>query len=77
MMMLFQSELGLSVLNLLGRSADSVYWTPLQKQKTKRIDRRSFVASPIPKSVFSWEREDRLLRESSFVHMSAYLLLMG
>ena len=37
-MMLFQPELGLSVLDLLGRSADSVRWTPLQKQETKRID---------------------------------------
>ena len=37
MMMLFQSKLGLSVLDLLGRSADSVRWTPLQKQETKRI----------------------------------------
>ena len=50
-MMLFQSELGLSVLNLLGRSADSVRWTPLQKQETKRISGGSPVASPMPKSV--------------------------
>ena len=36
-MMLFQLELGLSVLDLLGRSADSGRWTPLQKQETQRI----------------------------------------
>ena len=37
MMMFFQSKLGLSVLDSLGRSTDSVRWTPLQKQETKRI----------------------------------------
>ena len=36
-MMPFQPELGWSMLELLGRSADSVRWTPLQKQETKRI----------------------------------------
>ena len=36
-MMLFQSELGLNVLDLLSRSADSVRWTLLQKQETKRV----------------------------------------
>ena len=61
--MLFQSELGLSVLDLLGRSADSVLWTPLQKQETKRIGGGSPVASPMPKSVLSSGREDQLLRE--------------
>ena len=35
--MLFQPELVLSLMDLLGRSADSVRWTPLQKQETKRI----------------------------------------
>ena len=62
-MMLFQPELGLSVLDLLGRSADSGRWTPLQKQETKRIDRGSPVASPMPKSILSSGREDQLLRE--------------
>ena len=62
-MMLFQSELGLSVLDLLGRSADSGRWTPLQKQETKRIGGDSPVASPMPKSVLSDGREDQLLRE--------------
>ena len=62
-MMLFQSELGLSVLDLLGRSADSVRWTPLQKQETKRIAGGSPVAFPMPKSVLSGGREDQLLRE--------------
>ena len=41
------SELGLP----LGRSAGSRRWTPLQKQETKRIDRGSPVAAPMPKSV--------------------------
>ena len=62
-MMLFQPELGLSVLDLLGRSANSVRWAPLQKQETKKISGGSPVASPMPKSVLSWEREDQLLRE--------------
>ena len=62
-MMLFQPELGLSVLDLLGRSADSIRWTHLQKQETKRISGGSPVASPMPKSVLSAGREDQLLRE--------------
>ena len=37
-MMLFQPELGLSVLDSLGRFADLVRGIPLQKQETKRID---------------------------------------
>ena len=61
--MLFQLELGLNVLDLLGRSIDSVRWTPLQKQETKRIGGGSPVASPMPKSVLSEGREDQLLRE--------------
>ena len=48
---------------LLGRSADSVRWTPLQKQKTKRIGGGFPVASPMPKSILSRGREDQLLRE--------------
>ena len=36
-MMLFQSELGLNVLDLLDRSAISGRWAPLQKQETKMI----------------------------------------
>ena len=62
-MMLFQPELGLSMLDLLGRSADFVRWTPLQKQETKRIGGGSPVASPMPKSVLVEGREDQLLRE--------------
>ena len=62
-MMLFQSELGWSVLGLLGQSGDSVRWTHLQKQETKRIGGGSPVASSIPKSVLSGGREDQLLRE--------------
>ena len=61
--MLFQPELGLSVLDLLGRSADSGRWTPLQKQETKRIGGGSSVTSPMPKSVLSGGKEDQLLRE--------------
>ena len=66
-MMLFQPELGWSVLELLGRSADSGCRAPLQKQETRRIGGGSPVASPIPKSILSGGREDRLLREWSFV----------
>ena len=62
-MMLFQPELGLGVLDLLGRSVDSVRRTPLQKQETKRIGGGSPVASPMPKSVLSSRREYQLLRE--------------
>ena len=54
-MMLFQPELGLSVLDSLGRSVDSVRWTPLQKQQTKRISGGSPVASPMFKSVSSFQ----------------------
>ena len=53
------SELELS----LGRSAGSGRWTPLQKQERKRIDRGSPVAALMPKSVLSYGREYKLLRE--------------
>ena len=52
-MMLFQPELGLSVLDLLGWSADFGRWTPRQKQGTKRIGGGLPVASPMSKSVLS------------------------
>ena len=55
------------MLELLGRSADSGCQAPLQKQETKRIGGGSSVVSPMPKSVLSGGREDRLLREWSFV----------
>ena len=61
--MLFQPELGSSVLDLLCRSTDSVRWTPLQKQEIKRIGEGSSVASPVPKAVLFKGREDQLLRE--------------
>ena len=62
-MMIFKPELGLSVFELLGRSADSGCRAPLQKQETKRIGGGSPVASPMPKSILSGGREDQLLRE--------------
>ena len=62
-MMIFQPELGLSVFELVGRSADSGCRAPLQKQETKRIDGGSPVASPMPKSILSGGREDQLLME--------------
>ena len=62
-MMLFQPELGWSVLELLGQSDDSGCRAPLQKQEKKRIGGGSPVASPMPKSVLSGGREDQLLRE--------------
>ena len=63
LMMLFQPEMGLSMPDLLDRPADSVRWTPLQKQETKRICGGLPVASSMPKSVLSGGREDQLLRE--------------
>ena len=62
-MMLFQSELGWSVLELLDRSVDFGCRASLQKQETTRIDGGLPVASPMPKSVLSGGREDQLLRE--------------
>ena len=62
-MTLFQPELGWSVLELLGRSADSGCRTSLQKQETKRIDEGSLVASLMPKSILSDGKEDQLLKE--------------
>ena len=62
-MIIFQPKLGLSVLDLLGRSVDSVRWTPLQKRETKRIGGGSPVTSPMPMSVLSGGRENQLLRE--------------
>ena len=76
LMMLFQPELGWSVLELLGRSADSIRWTPLQKQETKRIGGSSPVASPMPKLVFSGEVKINCLWNEFSVHKSAYLSLM-
>ena len=55
-MMLFQSELGWSLAELLGRSADSGCRVPLQKQETKRIGWGSPVASLMPKSFLSGEK---------------------
>ena len=63
MMMLFRSELGWSVLELLGRSVVSERWAPLQTQETKRIGGGSPVASLMPNLVLSDGREDQLLRE--------------
>ena len=76
-MTLFQLELDLSVLDLLGRSIDSVRWTPLQKQETKRIGGYSPVASPMPKSVLFGEEKINCLRNEFFVRKSTYLLPMG
>ena len=47
----------------LGQSADSVRWTPLQKQETKMIGGGSPGAALMPKSVLSCGREYQLLRE--------------
>ena len=76
-MMLFQPELGWSVLELLSWSIDFGHQAPLQKQETNRISGGSPVASPMPKSVLSRGREDQLLREQIFCGESAYLSLMG
>ena len=63
LMMLFQLELGWSVLELLSRSAASGLWAPLQKRETKRIGGSSLVPSPMPKSVLFGGREYQLLME--------------
>ena len=55
------------MLDSLSRSVDFGCRTPLQKQETKMISGDSPVASPMLKSVLSGGREDRLLREWSFV----------
>ena len=62
-MMFFQSKLGRSMLELMGRFTDSGCRAPLQKQETNRIGGGSLVASPMPKSVLFDGREDQLLRE--------------
>ena len=72
-MILFQSDLGSSVLDLLGRSTDFVRWTPLQKQETKRISGDSPVASPMSKSVLSGEENINCLGNEFSVRKSAYL----
>ena len=65
------------MLDLLGRSADFVRWTPLQKQETKRIGGGSLVASPMPKSVLFGEEKINCLGNEFSVRMSAYLSPMG
>ena len=62
-MMLFQPDLGWSVLELLGRSAVSGCRAPLRKRETERIGGGSPIPFLMPKSVLSCGREDRLLRE--------------
>ena len=78
MMMLFQPELGLSVLDLLGRSTDSVRWTPSSSAKSRKegIGGGSAVASLMPKSVLFGGREDHYLGNEFSVRKSAYLSLM-
>ena len=76
-MMLFQPKLGLSMHDLLGRSACSRRWTPLQKQETNSIDEGSPVAAPIPKSVLSGGRKFNCLGNEFSVCITAYLSLMG
>ena len=76
-MMLFQPELGLNVLDLLGRSAVSGHWALLQKQETKRIDG----ARPLPlrclSQFFPGEEKTNCLGNEFSVRMSTYLSLMG
>ena len=63
LMMFFQSELGLSLLELLDRSVDSGCRAPLQKQETKRIGEGSPVASSMPKLILFGGGKDQLFRE--------------
>ena len=46
-------SMGRSVLGSMGRFAGSVRCAPLQRQETKRIDKGSPVAAPMPKLVLS------------------------
>ena len=62
---------------LLGRSVDSVRWTPLQKRETKRIGGGSPVASSMPKSVLSGEEKINCSGNEFFGRKSVYLLRMG
>ena len=59
----FSTGTGLERAKLLGRSAGSGRWTPLQKQETIKIGGGSPVAASMPKSVLSCGREYQLLRE--------------
>ena len=76
-MMLFQSELGWSVLELLGRSTDSGCRDPLKKQETKRIGGGSPVASLILSTFFPMEEKINCLGNEFSVCKSTYLSLMG
>ena len=76
-MMLFQLKLGLSMLDLLGLSADSVRWIPLQKKETKRIGGGSPIASPSLSQFFPGEEKINCLGNEFSMRMSAYLSPMG
>ena len=62
LMMLFQSELGSSV--LVAGPIRCLWTSGSSTKKRKKRDRRgSPVASPMPKSVLSCGKEDQILRE--------------
>ena len=72
-MMFFQSELSLSVLDLLDWSAYSVRWTPLQKQETKRIGEGSPVAYRCLSQFFPGEEKINCLsNEVLFVSLRTF-----
>ena len=60
--MVFQPELGWSVLDLPGRFADTRCPAPLQKQETKRIGVGSPVVSPMLSRFFPVEEKINYLR---------------
>ena len=78
--MFFQPELGLSVLDLLARSADSVRWTSSSSAKT-RNRKGSLGARSLPlrclSQFFSGEKNINCLGNEFSVRKSTYLSLMG
>ena len=75
--MLFQPELGLSVLDLLGRFADSGCRAPLQNKKQKGSAGARSLPLRCLSQFFSVEEKINCLENEFFAHMSAYLSLMG
>ena len=65
------------MLELLGWLADSVRWTPLQKQETKRIGGARSLPLRCLSEFFSGEEKIDCLGNEFSVRKSTYLSLMG
>ena len=76
-MMFFQPELGLTVLDLLGRSAVFGRWAPLQKQETKRIGGARLLPLRCLSQCVPGEENINCLGNEFFVRKFSYLSLMG